>query len=146
MVKQGRELSLFVEQTFADDTAGHWCLAFIDIYEICRYYSSSNPIVLRSNKAFSAILVGNSTSYRHSFRAVRELILTLENQSAMLPPDCAEVFPWFRALTSNWHTPETDETSAVLRGVADRRRETDDSLIHRPPVTSAYLITTGNCE
>lgn len=27
MVKQGRELSLFVEQTFADDTAGHWCLA-----------------------------------------------------------------------------------------------------------------------
>lgn len=27
MVKQRRELSLFVEQTFADDTAGHWCLA-----------------------------------------------------------------------------------------------------------------------
>ncbi|KYN08795.1 hypothetical protein ALC62_00251, partial [Cyphomyrmex costatus] len=35
---------------------------------------------------------------------------------------------------------------AVLRGVADQRRETDDSLIHRPPVTSAYLITTSNCE
>ncbi|KYN13382.1 hypothetical protein ALC57_14395 [Trachymyrmex cornetzi] len=134
MVKQGRELSLFVEQTFADDTAGHWCLArsgpwyksvrttggglhthmtvrFTDIYEICRYCSSSNPIILlRSNKAFSVILQ-------------------------------------FRDLTSNWHTPETDETSAVLRGVADRRRETDDSLIiHRPPVTSAYLITTSNCE
>lgn len=29
MVKQGRELSLFVEQTFADDTAGHWCLALV---------------------------------------------------------------------------------------------------------------------
>ncbi|KAG7211082.1 hypothetical protein KM043_016443 [Ampulex compressa] len=27
MVKQGQEFSLFVEQTFADDTAGHWCLA-----------------------------------------------------------------------------------------------------------------------
>lgn len=25
---------------------------------------------------------------------------------------CAEVFPCFRALTSNWHTPETDETSS----------------------------------
>ncbi|KYM78793.1 hypothetical protein ALC53_10847 [Atta colombica] len=35
---------------------------------------------------------------------------------------------------------------AVLRRVADRRRETDDSLIHRPPVTSAYLITTSNYE
>ncbi|EGI58360.1 hypothetical protein G5I_13540 [Acromyrmex echinatior] len=35
---------------------------------------------------------------------------------------------------------------AVLKGVADRRRETDDSLIHRPPVTSAYLITTSNYE
>ncbi|KYM78794.1 hypothetical protein ALC53_10848 [Atta colombica] len=104
MVKQGRELSLFVEQTFADDTAGHWCLArsgpwyksvrttgggmylilkfiyevrFTDIYEICRYCSSSKPIILlRSNKAFSAILR-------------------------------------FRALTSNWHIPETDETSAT---------------------------------
>lgn len=28
----------------------------------------------------------------------------------MPPWLCAEVFPRFRALTSNWHTPETDET------------------------------------
>lgn len=29
------------------------------------------------------------------------------------PLDRAEVFPRFRALTSNWHTPETDETPAT---------------------------------
>ncbi|KYN36197.1 hypothetical protein ALC56_09157, partial [Trachymyrmex septentrionalis] len=153
-----RELSLFVEQTFADDTAGHWCLArsgpwyksvrttgggmylifkvythmtvrFTDIYEICRYCSSSNPIILlQSNKAFSAIL------------------LIRESKCKSSPQLCSSVSGRFRVLTSNWHTPETDETSAVLRGVADRRRETDDSLIHRPPVTSAYLITTSNYE
>lgn len=62
------------------------------------------------------------TSYRHLTTEInerRELILTLASQSNRPPSslDSAEVFPspGFRALTSNWHTPETDETSDELK-------------------------------